>query len=202
MSVAQAAKRPRLEALPPLLPCPGFDFDLASRMAAGSLQQARHDARHTDSYAHPAHWGLPKVTDAANEWLREGSAMLGRRVVRRFDKIAVLGSVVAWLPANEEGDPTLYRLVHEDGDVEDLEEEEVNDGNAEFQKQLDAAEKKRVAADRKKHHVERLEGLLNKAIGFSEFLADRFKKSDCSELVRDFSIKGPGLPQPKLITGG
>ena len=71
-----------------------------------------------------------------------------------------------------------------------------------FQKQIEDEEKKRVAADRKKHHVERLEGLLNKAIALSEFLADRIKKSFCSELVRDFSIKGPGLPQPKLITGG
>ena len=131
MSEAQAAKRPRLEAPKPLPPCPGLDSGLAVRMAAGSLQQARHDARHTDSYAHPAHWRLPVVTDATEEWLCEGSAMLGRRVARRFGKLVALGSVVAWLPANEEGDPALYRVVHDDADVEDLEEEEIEEGNAE-----------------------------------------------------------------------
>ena len=63
--------------------------------------------------------------------MRDGSALLGRRVARRFGKLVALGSVAAWLPANaEEGDAALYRVVHDDGDVEDLEEEEVEEGTS------------------------------------------------------------------------
>ena len=79
-----------------------------------------------------------------------------------------------------------------------------------FQKQIEEEEKKRVAADRKqlkqtskKDKVERLEGLLNKSIAYSEFLADRIKKEGEGAIaVNDGSVKGPGLPQPKLVTGG
>ena len=79
-----------------------------------------------------------------------------------------------------------------------------------FQKQIEDEEKKRVAADRKtlkstskKDKVERLEGLLNKSIAYSEFLADRIKKEGEGAIaVSDGSVKGPGLPQPKLIMGG
>jgi len=82
--------------------------------------------------------------------------------------------------------------------------------NAKFQKQIEDEEKKRVAADRKtlkstskKDKVERLEGLLNKSIAYSEFLADRIKKEGEGAIaVSDGSVRGPGLPQPKLITGG
>ena len=73
----------------------------------------------------------PPPAAAPEEWLRDGSALLGRRVARRFGKLVALGSVVAWLPANaEEGDAALYRVVHDDGDVEDLEEEEVEEGSS------------------------------------------------------------------------
>ena len=74
-----------------------------------------------------------------------------------------------------------------------------------FQKQIEEEEKKRVAADRKqlkqtskKDKVERLEGLLNKSIAYSEFLADRIKKEGEGAIaVNDGSVKGPGLPQPR-----
>ena len=155
MSDAQAAKRPRLAegygfglagrmsagALQQArhlashtrhMACPGFDVGLASRMSARSLQQEQHDARHTDGYAYPAHWGLPdKVTDASDEWLSKGSPLIGRRVARPFNQLVALGTVNAWLPENEEGDPALYRVVHDgDGDVEDLEGYEVEEGHA------------------------------------------------------------------------
>ena len=61
-------------------------------------------------------------------------------------------------------------------------------------KKLEAEEKKRVAAQRKKDDIKRLEELLTKGISFSKFLADRIQK--------DLSIRGPVMPQPKLITGG
>ena len=62
------------------------------------------------------------------------------------------------------------------------------------EKKLEAEEKKRAAAQRKKDAVESLEHRLTKGIDYSEFLADRIRK--------DLSIRGPVLPQPKLITGG
>ena len=155
MSDAQAAKRPRLAegygfglagrmsagalqqarhlaSHTPHMACPGFDVGLASRMSARSLQQEQHDARHTDGYAYPAHWGLPdEVTDASDEWLSKGSPLIGRRVARPFNQLVALGTVNAWLPENEEGDPALYRVVHDgDGDVEDLEGYEVEEGHA------------------------------------------------------------------------
>jgi len=82
--------------------------------------------------------------------------------------------------------------------------------NAKMQKQIEDEEKKRIAAERKqlkttskKDKVERLEGLLNKSIAYSEFLADRIKKEgEGAVAVHDGSVRGPGLPQPKLVTGG
>lgn len=105
-------------------------------------------------------------------------------------------------------------LMEADNAVANGEETEITDAmaaeNAKFQKQIEEEEKKRVAADRKqlkqtskKDKVERLEGLLNKSIAYSEFLADRIKKEGEGAIaVNDGSVKGPGLPQPKLVTGG
>jgi len=51
--------------------------------------------------------------------------------------------------------------------------------------------------------VERLEHLLSKSIAYSEFLADKIKKEgEGAVAVKDGSVKGPGLPQPKLVSGG
>ena len=61
-------------------------------------------------------------------------------------------------------------------------------------KKLEAEEKKRVTAQRKKDDIKRLEVLLTKGIDYSKFLADRIRKN--------LSIRGQVLPQPKLITGG
>ena len=61
-------------------------------------------------------------------------------------------------------------------------------------KKLEAEEKKRVAAQRKKDDIKRLEVLLAKGISISEILADSIQKH--------LSIRGPVMPQPKLITGG
>tara|TARA_B110001452_G_scaffold210850_1_gene181286 strand:- start:969 stop:2966 length:1998 start_codon:yes stop_codon:yes gene_type:complete len=51
--------------------------------------------------------------------------------------------------------------------------------------------------------VARLEQLLSKSIAYSEFLADKIKTEEQGAIkVNDGSVKGPGLPQPKLVTGG
>ncbi len=66
-----------------------------------------------------------------------------------------------------------------------------------------AAEKKALKTSSKKDKVERLEHLLSKSIAYSEFLADKIKKEGEGAIaVQDGSVKGPGLPQPKLVTGG
>ena len=66
------------------------------------------------------------------EWQTSGSRWLGRRISRSFPGVpTVVGRVVSWLPATQE-DPALWRLRHEDGDEEDLEEHELEDGSAAF----------------------------------------------------------------------
>ena len=55
----------------------------------------------------------------------------------------------------------------------------------------------------KKQKVQRLEQLLEKSIAYSAFLAARIKsENDGAVAVKDGSVKGPALPQPKLVTGG
>ena len=68
------------------------------------------------------------VEDLGEEWQTSGTGALGRRVRRFFALHGHSdGSVVAWQP--EEGDDAaLYRVVMDDGDVEDLFEEELEEG--------------------------------------------------------------------------
>jgi len=83
------------------------------------------------------------------------------------------------------------------------EEERVN-------KELEAEEKKRTAAQRKElsksskeEKVNRLEHLLSKSIAYSEFLAGKISggNNNAAEIV-DGTVKGPALMQPKEVTGG
>ncbi len=51
--------------------------------------------------------------------------------------------------------------------------------------------------------VERLEQLLKKSIAYSEFLANKIRKEGEGAIAcKDGSVRGPALPQPKLVTGG
>ena len=78
-----------------------------SKSSAGSSSQQRIDAR---------------------SMLAAGHVYVGRRVARLFGKRLVLGTVTGWLPACKvQGEPALFRIVHDDGDEEDLEEEEAAD---------------------------------------------------------------------------
>ncbi len=72
------------------------------------------------------------------EWQMTGSAAIGRRVRRFFALHGMAdGTVVAWQPpieggrpeadAVEEGEEALFRIAMDDGDVEDLDEEELDD---------------------------------------------------------------------------
>ena len=67
------------------------------------------------------------------EWRTDGHAAIGARVARTFGKRHVTGTLVKWLPADvAAGEPALFRLVHDDGDEEDLEEGEVEAGRAAY----------------------------------------------------------------------
>ena len=75
----------------------------------------------------------PAVAPGAEVWRAEGHTYLSRRVLRSFDdgKVEVLGTIVKWLEEDKE-EPALFRVVHDDGDEEDLEEEEVIEAMAAF----------------------------------------------------------------------
>ena len=73
------------------------------------------------------------------EWLTDGHAKIGKRVVRSFARSVhkparlVHGTIAKWLPAGAAADePALFRCVHDDGDEEDLEEDEAEEAIAAF----------------------------------------------------------------------
>jgi hypothetical protein len=84
-----------------------------SKSSAGSSSQQRIDAR---------------------SMLAAGHVYVGRRVARLFGKRLVLGTVTGWLPACKvQGEPALFRIVHDDGDEEDLEEEEAAEASEDYE---------------------------------------------------------------------
>ena len=69
---------------------------------------------------------------AAQGWQTDGHEWIGRRVHRRFQvadgsSVSTVGTIKVWVPADGD-DPALWRVYHDDGDVEDLEEFEVKAG--------------------------------------------------------------------------
>jgi hypothetical protein len=62
--------------------------------------------------------------EAGIEWLTAGSTSLGARVTRVFNGVAHSGTVTKWAPADG-GDQALWRVSHDDGDQEDLDEEQL-----------------------------------------------------------------------------
>ena len=67
-------------------------------------------------------------------WLPTGSQWLGRRVRRHHKGRAVDGLLTAWVPEvpGVPEDAALWRMVHDDGDLEDLEEAEVHEALAAY----------------------------------------------------------------------
>ena len=62
---------------------------------------------------------------AVESMLKTGHSYIDKRCARLFGKRLVLGTIVGWLPACKLEDVgALFRVVHDDGDEEDLEEEE------------------------------------------------------------------------------
>jgi len=69
----------------------------------------------------------------ADAWKTSGHEHIGARVLRYFaehkkKRRAAHGTVTQWLPAGEEEDePMLFRVTHDDGDEEDLDEDELSE---------------------------------------------------------------------------
>lgn len=62
------------------------------------------------------------------EWLSEGHEHLGRRVRRRFGRQGVMdGTIVGWLPEEQNEGMELWHIQHDDGDNEDLDMSEVRE---------------------------------------------------------------------------
>ena len=93
----------------------------------------RHNLKSTVWEASPK---KDKVKDrsqpiAARSMLRAGHPYIGRRVARLFGRRLVLGTVTGFLPACKiQGVGALFRVTHDDGDEEDLEEHEARDAIA------------------------------------------------------------------------
>jgi len=70
----------------------------------------------------------------SSEWRSEGHEYMGKRIERTFGAgRVVLGTLTKWLPeVKEEGEPALFRAVHDDGDEEDLDEHEAEEAIAAF----------------------------------------------------------------------
>jgi hypothetical protein len=64
------------------------------------------------------------LSEPAVEYVSEGHEWIGRKVARTFGRKKVIGTVVGWAPPTNE-DAALWRVMHTDGDEEDLEEHEV-----------------------------------------------------------------------------
>lgn len=71
-----------------------------------------------------------EMEEGAVDWPNEGKTtghdFINKRVAVRHDTEIARGTITMWVPANdEEDDPALFHVEHDDGDSEDLEEDEV-----------------------------------------------------------------------------
>ena len=67
-------------------------------------------------------------------WMTSGCSWVGQRVQRVFPAarkggkpLVVHGTITCWSPAEGDTYPALWRVEHDDGDKEDLDEREVRD---------------------------------------------------------------------------
>jgi len=72
-----------------------------------------------------AQFGLSENSAQGVTYKTSGSEFIGKKVQRTFGKRVVYGTIVGWLPPEGE-DEALWHVIHDDGDEEDLDENEVN----------------------------------------------------------------------------
>ncbi len=93
------------------------------------------------------------------EWLTTGSTFLGARVTRVFNGKHYSGTVARWAPRSGD-DEALWKIAHDDGDREDLDEEQLKaainlfDENQRSQRQKEEKEEKEEEEEESKRHKE------------------------------------------------
>ena len=80
--------------------------------------------------------GATTMTSTSTAWRKTGSEHVGAEILRSFDGQHVHARVVKWAKAGAGADePALWHVVHDDGDEEDLELDEVVEARAALQRQ-------------------------------------------------------------------
>jgi len=89
-------------------------------------------------------------------WLHDGHKFIHQHVAVKHDGRVSCGLITKWVPESEEGDPALWHMVHDDGDEEDLEEDEVSSaiqlfaeesGRLQMEQQVSGRGRKRAVVD-------------------------------------------------------
>ena len=70
--------------------------------------------------------GHTLLEEPAERWLRTGCKFVGSRLIREFAGVCSPAVVMCWLPASEDN-PDLYKVYHDDGDYEEIDETELNE---------------------------------------------------------------------------
>lgn len=110
----------------------GTRRSMRSAAAASAALSQPHEEEDAGPYEDHVPASDGEGSGGDEEWLTKGSRWIGRRISRTFPGVpTVVGRVVAWLPETR-SDQALWRLRHEDGDEEDLEEHELEEGSAAF----------------------------------------------------------------------
>eukprot|EP00966_Prymnesium_polylepis_P272548 6296747-Prymnesium_polylepis.2 len=106
--------------------------------------------------------------DDAIKWQHDGHSFIHRHVaVRHADKVSI-GLITKWVPESEDGEPALWRMVHDDGDQEDLEEAEVRNAMELYMEESGQVQKvQQVSARGRKRTAVNVAQLLGKKTGQS-----------------------------------
>ena len=111
------------------------DDELRTRLReAGGLQWSELDKKKAEKIAENEAQGWQLLKAGVHGYRLSGHAWLGQRVRRN----GAVGTVISWAPADSDG-PALWWAVHDDGDAEDLDEEEVQAALAAFKSGGDGA---------------------------------------------------------------
>eukprot|EP00939_MAST-03C_sp_MAST-3C-sp1_P001151 g1151.t1 len=98
------------------------------RHSSSNLPARRSEARRSSNRANASsHAQSASLSSRWGEFSKKGQ-YVGWKIVRMFNGRPVAADVVGYLKPDDEDDPELWHIVHEDGDEEDLEKHEVEEG--------------------------------------------------------------------------
>ena len=79
----------------------------------------------------------PAIPAQEAQMIDSGHRHIGKRIARPFGTRIALATITKWVAAGDaEDEPALFRAEHDDGDLEDLEENEVADAIAMYRRVL------------------------------------------------------------------